>query len=79
MRSTKSTEMNTQQSLEASTAVIKRFIKFLKKRMNDIREDREYWSNVSCTFCGRLDRECPEGGDHSSEMREIMRNSNRYW
>jgi hypothetical protein len=52
-----------------------------KKRM-DIRKaewDDFYNEELMCSFCGRLEKDCAEGGDHSFEMREIVRESTRYW
>ena len=32
----------------------------------EAKEEREYFANLKCTFCGELDSVC--GGDHSEEM-----------
>ena len=39
------------------------------------KEWKEWCMNHKCTFCGDLDSVC--GGDHSEEMREICRESER--
>jgi hypothetical protein len=63
---------------QASIDVIRRFVKYLKKRIDLRREEWEYYcDNHVCTFCGELEREC--GGDHVDEMRDIMRESCRGW
>ena len=35
------------------------------------KEDKEYYENLKCTFCGELNSIC--GGDHGDEMRDIAR------
>ena len=68
-------------SAQDSIKVIKRFIRYLKKRM-DIRKaewDDFYNEELMCSFCARLENDWAEGGDHSFEMREIVRESTRYW
>ena len=36
---------------------------------------QEYYQTEMCTFCNQLMRECREDGDHSEEMRQIIRES----
>ena len=53
---------------------MKRFIRYLKKRTDTIRkEEREFYENYICSFCGKKEIDCLEGGDHSDEMRWLSR------
>ena len=36
---------------------------------------QDYYQTEMCTFCNELMRECREDGDHSEEMRQIIRES----
>ena len=60
------------QKNQNSINIIKRFIGYVKRRMVNLL--KLYWKwDHTCIFCGMLDTDCPESGDHSDEMREICR------
>jgi len=54
---------------EAAYTAAKQAVLEAGKIVEDLeaKEEREYFANLKCTFCGELDSVC--GGDHSEEMR----------
>jgi hypothetical protein len=62
------------QNVQDSINIIRRFVRFLKKRLDNLRkQEKEFYENYVCTFCGNLMIDC--GGDHGDEMRDICRES----
>jgi hypothetical protein len=59
---------NFNQKNQASINVIRRFIKYLKRRIDLQKKEMD---NYVCTFCKNLEIYC--GGDHADEMRELAR------